>query len=181
MSSVPANTINVDMQDKSPFEQRIGKVITTCPKCHGEGKVRGNLTKKAKAKKKLMQSNNQDANTANDATNSSSTSFHIPKKPCKVCSGTGLLQQSPSDVTANTTLPSSNLSVAIVGGGIGGFALAAALQHRNIDCVVYERDASFEERKQGYGLVCAVVCVCCSLFWYGLFHMSLTYCYYSGL
>jgi len=42
--------------------------------------------------------------------------------------------------------------VAIVGGGIGGIALAAALQHRGVPCAVYERDASFEERNQGYGL-----------------------------
>jgi len=42
--------------------------------------------------------------------------------------------------------------VAIVGGGIGGIALAAALQHRGVPCAVYEKDSSFEERRQGYGL-----------------------------
>jgi 2-polyprenyl-6-methoxyphenol hydroxylase-like FAD-dependent oxidoreductase len=39
-----------------------------------------------------------------------------------------------------------------VGGGIGGCALALALQQRGLRCAVYERDASFDERQQGYGL-----------------------------
>jgi len=42
--------------------------------------------------------------------------------------------------------------IGIVGGGIGGLALAIACQHRNIPCTVFERDLSIEERKQGYGL-----------------------------
>ncbi len=40
----------------------------------------------------------------------------------------------------------------IVGGGIGGLALAIALCKKGIDCVVFERDKSFSERSQGYGL-----------------------------
>eukprot|EP00930_Biecheleria_cincta_P086669 TRINITY_DN75935_c0_g1_i1.p1 TRINITY_DN75935_c0_g1~~TRINITY_DN75935_c0_g1_i1.p1 ORF type:complete len:571 (-),score=68.23 TRINITY_DN75935_c0_g1_i1:651-2312(-) len=46
----------------------------------------------------------------------------------------------------------AELSVAIVGGGIGGFALALALQHHGIRCQVFERDSHFDERRQGYGL-----------------------------
>lgn len=46
----------------------------------------------------------------------------------------------------------AELSVAIIGGGIGGLALALALQQRGIRCRVFERDANFHERKQGYGL-----------------------------
>ena len=42
--------------------------------------------------------------------------------------------------------------VGIVGGGIGGLALAIALLNKGIDCVVFERDRSFAERSQGYGL-----------------------------
>eukprot|EP00927_Polykrikos_kofoidii_P066238 TRINITY_DN61875_c0_g1_i1.p1 TRINITY_DN61875_c0_g1~~TRINITY_DN61875_c0_g1_i1.p1 ORF type:complete len:683 (-),score=137.21 TRINITY_DN61875_c0_g1_i1:85-2133(-) len=44
------------------------------------------------------------------------------------------------------------LSVAIVGGGIGGLALALALQKRGIQCRVFERDEHFGQRRQGYGL-----------------------------
>jgi len=39
-----------------------------------------------------------------------------------------------------------------VGGGIGGLALAIALLKEGIECEVFERDKSFGERSQGYGL-----------------------------
>jgi len=42
--------------------------------------------------------------------------------------------------------------VAIVGGGIGGAALALALQNRGFRVNVFERDLSFDARSQGYGL-----------------------------
>ena len=44
------------------------------------------------------------------------------------------------------------MEIAIVGGGIGGAALALALQQRGIHARVYERDAAFSSRSQGYGL-----------------------------
>lgn len=140
------------LEGRSPYEQRIGKQITICPRCLGEGKVRGNLSKKAKARKKQMQS--EESGNALSRYLNTSTKFtaQVPKKPCKGCNGTGLLQQEPTNATNLKQSTTSDMSVAIVGGGIGGFALAAALQQRNIDCVVYERDLSFEERKQGYGL-----------------------------
>ena len=39
-----------------------------------------------------------------------------------------------------------------MGGGIGGLALAIALLKEGIECEVFERDKSFAERSQGYGL-----------------------------
>jgi len=42
--------------------------------------------------------------------------------------------------------------VAIIGGGIGGVALAVACLHRGIPYTLYERDSGFEARSQGYGL-----------------------------
>jgi 2-polyprenyl-6-methoxyphenol hydroxylase-like FAD-dependent oxidoreductase len=44
------------------------------------------------------------------------------------------------------------MKVAIVGGGIGGIALRVALKHRGIPVTVYERDESFGQRRQEYGL-----------------------------
>eukprot|EP00984_Skeletonema_dohrnii_P029313 scaffold19803_cov108-Skeletonema_dohrnii-CCMP3373.AAC.3 len=82
-----------------------------------------------------------------------------PTKPCNECDASGLITINPkidddaykeSNAASSEDLP--GISVCIVGGGIGGVALAAALQHRNIPCKIYERDTSFEERKQGYGL-----------------------------
>eukprot|EP00961_Rhodomonas_salina_P114026 1533872-Rhodomonas_salina.1 len=42
--------------------------------------------------------------------------------------------------------------VLIVGAGIAGLALALALQQGGVPCVVFERDAAFASRKQGYAL-----------------------------
>jgi 2-polyprenyl-6-methoxyphenol hydroxylase-like FAD-dependent oxidoreductase len=42
--------------------------------------------------------------------------------------------------------------IAIVGGGIGGVALAVACLHRQIPFTLYERDSGFDARSQGYGL-----------------------------
>jgi len=42
--------------------------------------------------------------------------------------------------------------VVVAGGGIGGAAVAVALQSHGFDVMVLEADSSFEARKQGYGL-----------------------------
>ena len=42
--------------------------------------------------------------------------------------------------------------IVVAGGGIGGAAVAVALQNKGFDVVVLESDASFDSRKQGYGL-----------------------------
>jgi 2-polyprenyl-6-methoxyphenol hydroxylase-like FAD-dependent oxidoreductase len=43
----------------------------------------------------------------------------------------------------------TKLSVGIIGGGIGGFAAAVALQHFGIDAIVYERSANLRELGAG--------------------------------
>lgn len=63
---------------------------------------------------------------------------------CTQCRGTGLIRGDPT--------PLDMMKVAIVGGGIGGLALGVALKHRGIPFTVYERDESFGQRRQGYGL-----------------------------
>ncbi|CAE7728803.1 auaG, partial [Symbiodinium necroappetens] len=42
--------------------------------------------------------------------------------------------------------------IVVAGGGIGGAAVAVALQSRGFEVVVLEADGSFDARKQGYGL-----------------------------
>lgn len=136
------------MMKRSQYERKMGRIISACSTCHGEGKIRGPLSKKARALKMERRLNSNDPR---------------PMIPCRTCDGTGLISSFlPTDSTIQHEHQSNNndkkvgehlpISVAIVGGGIGGIALAIALQHRNIPCVVYERDTSFEERKQGYGL-----------------------------
>lgn len=136
------------MEHLSPYERKMGKAISVCSKCNGEGKVRAPLSKKAK--RKLQQEGNGPGDGPSQA--------YTPNfKPCKLCEGSGLLASEPSEVNAHddqrkSPLRPDDFSVAICGGGIGGLALAIACQHRSIPCTVYERDGSFEERKQGYGL-----------------------------
>jgi hypothetical protein len=42
--------------------------------------------------------------------------------------------------------------IVIAGCGVSGVALALALQHRGMRAVIYEKDANFDSRSQGYGL-----------------------------
>ena len=44
------------------------------------------------------------------------------------------------------------LPIAIVGGGLGGTALALALQRKGLPFVILEKDSNFTSRKQGYAL-----------------------------
>ena len=55
-----------------------------------------------------------------------------------------------TSLLSTSAMPSFH--VAIVGGGVGGLALALALHGKGIPCTVFERDASFDQRHQGYGL-----------------------------
>ena len=82
----------------------------------------------------------------------------VPRRwdPCLKCDQTGLLiplKHSSSERSSSAvTLTHDRPLVAIIGGGIGGIALAVALRHRGIPFVVYEKDSRFDQRRQGYGL-----------------------------
>ena len=68
--------------------------------------------------------------------------------PCLNCSGSGLIPAVSPPIADTENYP----HVAIIGGGIGGVALAVACLHRGIPFTLYERDSSFDARSQGYGL-----------------------------
>lgn len=69
---------------------------------------------------------------------------------CLNCFGCGLL---PCPCPCPPLADKENYPhVAIIGGGIGGVALAVACLHRKIPFTLYERDSSFDTRAQGYGL-----------------------------
>lgn len=66
---------------------------------------------------------------------------------CDFCQGSGLIESE-----LENKIDHSYPHVAIIGAGIGGSALAVALLDRGIPFTLYERDKSFNERSQGYGL-----------------------------
>lgn len=117
----------------------------SCPNCQGRGKKSQRIRKKARlayqrALKEFKESNHKEENAP------------LPPKGhlkiCDACSGSGLVSSNQFPVSDVENLP----HVAIVGGGIGGVALAVACLHRGIPFTLFERDSNFNARSQGYGL-----------------------------
>ena len=115
-----------------------------CLECQGRGKKSRGLTKKARL-------HYQIALDQFEKTNGEGT-IPVPPKghlhSCPKCSGSGLLRSASPPIADKENYP----HLAIIGGGIGGVALAVACLHRGIPFTLYERDANFEARSQGYGL-----------------------------
>lgn len=115
-----------------------------CPECRGQGKKSKGLSKKAQLlyRKALLECKTADG---------TGTPSVLPKAhlyPCQNCRGTGLIPAAAPPVPDMQTYP----HIAIIGGGIGGVALAVACLHRGIPFTLYERDPDFHARSQGYGL-----------------------------
>lgn len=104
-----------------------------CERCRGEGATFA----LSRAQKKRRRLDRDDGAATREA----------PEKrvECAACEGAGVVEGA---ATAN----GAAARVAIVGGGVGGAALALALTQRGARATVYERDERFEARKQGYGL-----------------------------
>lgn len=118
--------------------------FTTCPTCKGQGKKSQRIRKKAKL----------DYQRALGEFEKAKGKDRAPEKPkghlvpCSNCNGAGLVAATTPTVPDVENYP----HVAIIGGGIGGVALAVACLHRGIPFTLYERDSSFDARSQGYGL-----------------------------
>lgn len=117
---------------------------TTCQECKGRGKKSRRINKKERIRYQVAfeqyeKSNNQGV---------------LPIRPkahldhCIKCFGSGLIPSDNFPIADVENYP----HVAIIGGGIGGVALAVACLHRGIPFTIYERDNGFETRSQGYGL-----------------------------
>lgn len=117
---------------------------TTCLKCQGRGKRSQRLSKKVRLHYQI----------ALDQFEKNNGSGVAPVRPkahqysCLDCSGSGLIASATPPQADKENYP----HVAIIGGGIGGVALAVACLHRGIPFTLFERDNNFEARSQGYGL-----------------------------
>lgn len=117
---------------------------TVCLECKGRGKKSKRLTKKAR----LLY---QAACEAYENTNHTATAPVRPqghRYTCPDCDGSGLMPVTQPIMPDHEKYP----HIAIIGGGIGGVALAVACLQRGIPFTLYERDNNFEARAQGYGL-----------------------------
>ncbi len=112
---------------------------TICNECEGKGKQ--NRLVKVTPKKDYY-------STSKLAEIDFAVIYKSHLENCPKCQGKGLL------LSANPPKPNEidYPHVAIIGGGIGGVALAIACLHRGIPFTIFERDTSFDARSQGYGL-----------------------------
>jgi 2-polyprenyl-6-methoxyphenol hydroxylase-like FAD-dependent oxidoreductase len=117
---------------------------TICLDCQGRGKKSRRLRKKVRIS--YQKSLDEFEKTKGAGTAPVRPRGHLYS--CLSCSGSGLLQSEKSPIADAGSFP----KLAIIGGGIGGVALAVACLHRGIPFTLYERDSNFEARSQGYGL-----------------------------
>lgn len=126
------------------LQDKIHTNWTICSACKGRGKKNRGVSKKAQQQYQTALRQFEENNHLGIAPEHPKGTLHT----CVSCSGSGL-QRSEIPTKADTTnLP----TVAIIGAGIGGVALAVACLHRGIPFLLFERDANFESRSQGYGL-----------------------------
>jgi 2-polyprenyl-6-methoxyphenol hydroxylase-like FAD-dependent oxidoreductase len=120
------------------------KIWASCPKCQGLGKKNKGLTKKARDR--YQSELDQFEKSNEEGTAPMRPKGHLHR--CLHCNGCGLVSASSTPKPDFENYP----HIAIIGGGIGGAALAVACLHRGIPFTLYERDCNFEARSQGYGL-----------------------------
>jgi salicylate hydroxylase len=117
---------------------------TVCLECQGRGRKIRKLSRKVRLRY-------QRALGQFDSTEGEGTAPVRPQRQldaCLNCNGSGLVHSASHPLADKENYP----HVAIVGGGIGGVALAVACLHRGIPFTLYERDSGFDARSQGYGL-----------------------------
>lgn len=121
---------------------------TICPACQGRGKKSMRLRKKVKLR--YQKELDQFVKTKGEGV----SPVRPPIRPkahldtCPSCKGSGLVHSATQPLADKENYP----HLAIIGGGIGGVALAVACLHRSIPFTLYERDSGFDARSQGYGL-----------------------------
>lgn len=124
--------------------EKVASCWASCKECQGRGKKSQRIRKKAllRYKQELIQFEKSDKQGAEPVR----PKGHLA--PCPHCIGSGIIPSQEFPTVDTKNFP----HIAIIGGGIGGVALAVACLHRGIPFTIYERDKGFETRSQGYGL-----------------------------
>jgi 2-polyprenyl-6-methoxyphenol hydroxylase-like FAD-dependent oxidoreductase len=117
---------------------------TICQECQGHGKKKQRLSKKVRLQYQMEL--DQFEKTKGEGAVPIRPKSHL--NSCLKCSGSGLFNSASHPIADKENYP----HLAIIGGGIGGVALAVACLHRGIPFTLYERDSNFDARSQGYGL-----------------------------
>ncbi|MBA6152844.1 FAD-dependent oxidoreductase [Gelidibacter maritimus] len=117
---------------------------SVCPECQGCGKKNQKPKKKVRPRYKLA----CDQFKKNNGIGTAPLRPKTQLKLCSNCSGSGLISSNNPPQVDYDNFP----HIAIIGGGIGGIALAVGCLHRGIPFTLYERDSGFDARSQGYGL-----------------------------
>jgi 2-polyprenyl-6-methoxyphenol hydroxylase-like FAD-dependent oxidoreductase len=115
-----------------------------CQECQGRGKKSRGLSKKVRLRYQMELDQFEKMN--GEGTTPIRPKGHLYS--CLNCFGSGLLPATSPPIADKENYP----HLAIIGGGIGGVALAVACLHRGIPFTLYERDSDFDARSQGYGL-----------------------------
>ena len=115
-----------------------------CLECNGQGKKRRRPGKKDRLRYQLA----LDVFEKSNGEGVAPVRTLGPHYLCPICKGSGLIHATSFPIADKENYP----HLAIIGGGIGGVALAVACLHRGIPFTLYERDISFDARSQGYGL-----------------------------
>jgi 2-polyprenyl-6-methoxyphenol hydroxylase-like FAD-dependent oxidoreductase len=121
-----------------------GASWSICLECQGRGK------KSRKFKKKVQLHFQMESDQFEESMEEGKVAVRPNRHlySCMNCGGSGLIQSTHPPIADKGNYP----HVAIIGGGIGGVALAVACLHRGIPFTLYERDTGFDTRSQGYGL-----------------------------
>ncbi len=130
--------------EKSKMRKNVETGWSICQECQGLGKKSRRLRKKVRLR--YQKALDQYKKTGGDEMAPIRPKRHLD--PCLNCDGSGLIRSSSTPIADSENFP----HVAIVGGGIGGVALAVACLHRGIPFTLYEKDSGFNTRSQGYGL-----------------------------
>ncbi|TDU34301.1 2-polyprenyl-6-methoxyphenol hydroxylase-like FAD-dependent oxidoreductase [Gelidibacter sediminis] len=115
-----------------------------CPDCFGQGKKSRRLKKDAKRRYQIALEHYKK----NGSQGPAPIRLKASQIKCATCDGSGLIAAALPPIPDHEIYP----HVAIIGGGIGGVALAVACLHRGIPFTLFERDGGFDARSQGYGL-----------------------------